>query len=249
VGFIAITAATLLFPQLSACKTGVGLLNFKECSLSRSGVLVVTAQQALAITASVIVTLGVPASPNKQPRRKADAVRMRDAMDADALTRRQLHSSTVLSTPAPGPDQAPPVVVDNVGVLELRRDGTCAGGPRLAGGIGNHLKADGGCGGMAPPATPVVAHDTEDSWGCQADRDNLLASLPARVPRDEAARLVTRYFFKVSPRSLERWPLRWRHLNGRAHVDTAELFAYAAKIVAAAPPIMGGRQRAADKRT
>lgn len=65
----------------------------------------------------------------------------------------------------------------------------------------------------------------------------LLEDLPARVPRDIAAALVTRYFFRVSKRSLERWPVSVRLLNGRAHVETAELFDVAQRIFDQAPRI------------
>ncbi len=65
----------------------------------------------------------------------------------------------------------------------------------------------------------------------------LLQDLPARVPRDIAAALVTRYFFRVSKRSLERWPVSVRLLNGRAHVETAELFDVAQRIIDQAPRI------------
>jgi hypothetical protein len=66
--------------------------------------------------------------------------------------------------------------------------------------------------------------------------------LPVRVPRDVAAELLTRYFFETSPRTLERWPLRWRRLNGRAHCETRDLFAIAQSKLAAAPAVMSGRQ-------
>lgn len=69
-----------------------------------------------------------------------------------------------------------------------------------------------------------------------------LSTLPIRVPRDTAAELVTRFYFKVSPRSLERWPLAWRRLNGRAHCETAQLFDVAERMLAAAAPVMGGRR-------
>jgi hypothetical protein len=69
----------------------------------------------------------------------------------------------------------------------------------------------------------------------------LLANLPTRVPRDAAAALVTQHFFRVSKRSLERWPVSVRLLNGRAHVETAELFAVAQRMCDQAPPIRGGR--------
>jgi len=67
-----------------------------------------------------------------------------------------------------------------------------------------------------------------------------LDELPVRVPRDVAAQLLTRYFFETSPRTLERWPLRWRRLNGRAHCETRELFALAEAMLSAAPVIAGG---------
>lgn len=71
-----------------------------------------------------------------------------------------------------------------------------------------------------------------------------LSELPVRVSREAAAKLLSRYFFEVSPRSLERWPVAWRQLNGRAHGETAELFAHAESILAAAPVVMGGRRAA-----
>ena len=74
-----------------------------------------------------------------------------------------------------------------------------------------------------------------------------LAELPIRLSRDTAAKLLSRYFFEVSPRTLERWPVAWRHLNERAHAETAALFAHAEAMLAAAPPVMGGRK--ADRRT
>jgi hypothetical protein len=72
----------------------------------------------------------------------------------------------------------------------------------------------------------------------------LLATLPVRVPRDEAARLIGRLFFQVSPRTLERWPVTWRHLNNRAHVEVAELFAVAQRMLDEAPPVRGGANTA-----
>jgi hypothetical protein len=69
-----------------------------------------------------------------------------------------------------------------------------------------------------------------------------LADLPLRVTREDAAALLTRYFFKTSPRTLERAPLPWRRLNGKAHVETAELFRFAASILDEAPTIMGGHR-------
>ncbi|HME23712.1 MAG TPA: hypothetical protein VKI44_20700 [Acetobacteraceae bacterium] len=71
-----------------------------------------------------------------------------------------------------------------------------------------------------------------------------LTELPVRLSRDTAAKLLSKYFFEVSPRTLERWPVAWRQLNGRAHAETADLFAYAESVLAGAPVIMGGRRGA-----
>lgn len=72
----------------------------------------------------------------------------------------------------------------------------------------------------------------------------VVPELPVRVPRDRAAELVTQHFFKISHRSLERAPLRWQLVNGKAHVLTSELFAWAEGVLAASPIIMGGRRQA-----
>ncbi len=76
--------------------------------------------------------------------------------------------------------------------------------------------------------------------------ESMLADLPVRVTRREAASLVSRFFFPTSHRTIERWPLRWRYIAGRSLVDTRELFAYAADRVAAAPAVKGGRQPAKE---
>jgi hypothetical protein len=68
----------------------------------------------------------------------------------------------------------------------------------------------------------------------------ILAELPVRVSRDTAAELLKQLYFEISPRTLERWPLAWRILNGKAHCETADLFAMAEARVAEAPVIMGG---------
>lgn len=71
-----------------------------------------------------------------------------------------------------------------------------------------------------------------------------LNTLPRRVDRRRGAELVELYFFPVSYRSLERWGLTWRHVNGKAVVETAELFAVAEAKLAAATPIRGGKRAA-----
>jgi hypothetical protein len=69
-----------------------------------------------------------------------------------------------------------------------------------------------------------------------------LTGVPARADRREGAKLVTQHFFPVSPRTLEAWDLPWRHVNGKAICDVAELFALAQAKLDAAPPIRGGRR-------
>lgn len=71
-----------------------------------------------------------------------------------------------------------------------------------------------------------------------------LRTLPVRVDRRAGAELVTRFYFPVSHRSLEAWPLTWRRVNGKAVCDTAELFALAEAKLNAAPAVRGGRRPA-----
>lgn len=81
-----------------------------------------------------------------------------------------------------------------------------------------------------------------DPIGLADDFNELLKSLPRRATRPIAAELVSQYFFAISPRTLERWPLTWRLLNGKVHCEVAELFALAAAMVDAAPVIKAGRR-------
>jgi hypothetical protein len=74
-----------------------------------------------------------------------------------------------------------------------------------------------------------------------------LTDLPVRVDRETGAELLSKYFFKISPRTLERWPLAWRRLNGKAHCETSQLFAIAQDMLAAAPPVMAGRHPASQR--
>ncbi len=71
-----------------------------------------------------------------------------------------------------------------------------------------------------------------------------LTTLPARVDRRAGAALVGRFYFPVSHRTLEAWPLSWRRVNGKAVCETAELFAAARVKLDAAPTIRGGRRAA-----
>ncbi|WP_322994115.1 hypothetical protein [Castellaniella sp.] len=62
--------------------------------------------------------------------------------------------------------------------------------------------------------------------------------LPAYVGRIGGAEIVTQYYFPVSYRSLERWPIKTRRVNGRVVMSTRELLAEARRRFDAAPVIM-----------
>ena len=68
-----------------------------------------------------------------------------------------------------------------------------------------------------------------------------LSDLPRRMDRRLAAQVLSDHFFPVSPRTLERWPLNWRRINGRALADTEEFLAEAQRRVADAHPVRGGQ--------
>jgi hypothetical protein len=70
-----------------------------------------------------------------------------------------------------------------------------------------------------------------------------LGTLPVRVDRRKGAALLTQHILPVSPRTLEDWPLTWRLVNGKALVETVELFAVAQAKLDAAPPIRSVRRR------
>jgi hypothetical protein len=71
-----------------------------------------------------------------------------------------------------------------------------------------------------------------------------LAQLPVNANRRQLAEIITRYFFKVSPRSLERWPLSWRNVNGQAICRTADALEEARRRLEAAPVIRSGQSNA-----
>jgi hypothetical protein len=74
-----------------------------------------------------------------------------------------------------------------------------------------------------------------------------LATLPANLDKRGAAQLITKHFFPVSYRSLERWPLTWRQVNGRSITPTKDLLAEAQRRFDAAPVIRGGRRAVEDR--
>jgi hypothetical protein len=59
--------------------------------------------------------------------------------------------------------------------------------------------------------------------------------------REQLAEIHTRYYGPIHHRTLERWPLRWRLVNGRAVAEVREFLAEAERRFVAAPVIRGGR--------
>ena len=74
----------------------------------------------------------------------------------------------------------------------------------------------------------------------------LLATLPVNVTRQAGAQIITKNLFPVSHRSLERWSLPIRHVNGKATIPTAELLSQAWAKLNAAPIMMSGHHGTAD---
>jgi hypothetical protein len=72
---------------------------------------------------------------------------------------------------------------------------------------------------------------------------SLAKGLPSRVDRRRGAQIISDLYFPISHRTLEVWPVTWRHVNGRATCDTHELLAVAKGKLEAAPAIAGGKKR------
>jgi hypothetical protein len=68
----------------------------------------------------------------------------------------------------------------------------------------------------------------------------LSAAPPVFMPLRALAAHITATRFQVSHRTLERWPLKIRVINGRRHAETAHALAHADKMISAAPPVMIG---------
>jgi hypothetical protein len=83
----------------------------------------------------------------------------------------------------------------------------------------------------------VVKREIEVTYG---NKNGVAERLPMRVGRRAAAAIVSERYFPVSYRTLERWPLNWRRINGRAVANTDELLAEAQRRVDDAPVIRGG---------
>jgi hypothetical protein len=68
---------------------------------------------------------------------------------------------------------------------------------------------------------------------------------PSSCDRRTAAAIVTAEVFPVSYRSIERWPLPVRRVNGRALVNVAEVLGYAENLLKRSRPYMPNDARTA----
>jgi hypothetical protein len=65
--------------------------------------------------------------------------------------------------------------------------------------------------------------------------------LPLFMTRRELAAHVSATRFPVSPRTIERWPVRGKFLNGHRVVDTNHALEHADAMIAEAPTVATGR--------
>jgi hypothetical protein len=75
---------------------------------------------------------------------------------------------------------------------------------------------------------------------------------PAQMPirhgdRRQLAQIHCKYWGKLSHRSLEKWPLAWRIVGGRAVCSVSEFIAEAQRRFDAAPMIRSGRRTSNEK--
>jgi hypothetical protein len=68
---------------------------------------------------------------------------------------------------------------------------------------------------------------------------------PDRMPimngdKIQLAEIYDRYFGKLSPRTLERWPITWRKVNGRNVSSVRDFLALSKRMFESAPLIRGG---------
>jgi hypothetical protein len=75
----------------------------------------------------------------------------------------------------------------------------------------------------APPPAPPPAPPEPD-----------LSQLPVNADRKTAAALVSRYYFPISVRTLERWPVPTVIVNGKAVSPTAAILEHARSVMDAA---------------
>lgn len=65
------------------------------------------------------------------------------------------------------------------------------------------------------------------------------SNLPVRMNRRMAADIISRLYFPVQPRTLEKWSIKWTIVNGQALAETKEILAFAAAKLANAVSLRG----------
>lgn len=116
-----------------------------------------------------------------------------------------------------------------------------SGSPATEGGVGAGR-------GAAATITAVPLHAGRRASAAKVaepDDDIDFSALPRRVDRRVLADLVTKFYFPVSHRTVEAWPLVVKRVNGKATLDTREGLAFAKSKLDAAPAIRGGRRAGA----
>ena len=78
------------------------------------------------------------------------------------------------------------------------------------------------------------------------DLQDVLDVLPKHSDKRDGAEVISKHLFKVSHRTLERWPLEWRHVNGKAVTPTAELLLEAWRRFSTGPVVKSGQQQDVD---
>ena len=73
-----------------------------------------------------------------------------------------------------------------------------------------------------------------------------VAKMPRYGDRKLLARIHRQYYGPISPRTLEKWRLRWRICNGRAVGSVAEFLAEAQRRFDASPTVMSGHGHPAE---
>jgi hypothetical protein len=70
---------------------------------------------------------------------------------------------------------------------------------------------------------------------------NVDANLPAFMTRRELAEHIGRTRFRISRRTIERWPIPFRIIAGRTRLDTQKALAHADMLIKNAPTVAGGK--------
>jgi hypothetical protein len=66
---------------------------------------------------------------------------------------------------------------------------------------------------------------------------------PPRAPRRRMAQIICDEAFEIDHRTLERWRVPTRRLNGKCHLETIDALERAFEQLDAAPIIMGGHRQ------